>query len=845
MQNVVSNYWTIDAASLLTQFNSTPQGLTSQAALAKLSNEGPNILNAEKTIGPLRLLLRQYESPLLLVLIFGAVLSLVLKQWTDAGIIIFIVVASSFLGFYQEYKASTALAALRLRLALNTKALRDGKTVSVPASSLVKGDVIQLSAGNLVPADGVILTATDFLVSEGSLTGESMPVEKKPGVIVADAAVSLRSNSVFSGTSVRSGVADVLVVATGSQTALGDVAKSIGGSEPETEFARGVRQFGYLLIKVMIIMVLFVLIASQLMGRPLVESLLFAVALAVGITPELLPAIVTVTLATGARAMAKEGVIVRRLEALENLGSMDVLCTDKTGTLTDGTVTLASALDLNNKDSATVLQLAFLNARLETGIENPLDQAIIVAGERAGLDAAPYIKVDEIPYDFIRKRLTIVVKSPTKPKKRLFITKGSFNAVLSICANARISGKTKPLDAALKRKLLTLLDKSGKDGFRVLALATREAPLKADYTIADERDLTLIGFLLFADPPKADAQKAIASLKALGIGLKVITGDNEQVAVHVAKAIGLSVSHILSGPKITQMSDDALAVMASKTDLFVEIDPQQKERIIRALQKHGHAVGYMGDGINDAPALQAADVGISVDQAVDVARQSADIVLLKRDLDVLRLGVESGRRTFANTLKYISITTSANFGNMVSMALATPFLPFLPLLAKQILLNNFLSDLPSIAISTDNVDVKQSKRPERWNVGEVRRFMIVFGLVSSVFDGVTFALLLNVYGAGEREFQTAWFVVSLLTEIAVVFSLRTRVLAIQSMPGKMLIAVSIVVSVVALAIPYLGTITQRFGFVPLPLPIMGALLAIVLVYVGATELTKHWFYKFK
>jgi P-type Mg2+ transporter len=845
MTDLTKTFWTTDASSLLTQFKSRPSGLTSQEAAAQLSTFGPNVLNDEKNVGPLRLLLRQYESPLLLVLIFGAVLSLVLKQWTDAGIIIFIVVASSFLGFYQEYKASTALADLRLRLALTTKVLRDGKTVLLPAANLVTGDVIQLSAGNLVPADGIILTATDFLVSEGSLTGESMPVEKKPGIIAADAAISLRTNSVFSGTSVRSGVANILIVATGSQTALGDVAKSIGGTEPETEFARGVGQFGYLLIKVMIVMVFFVLIASQLMGRPIVESLLFAVALAVGITPELLPAIVTVTLSAGARAMAKEGVIVRRLEALENLGSMDVLCTDKTGTLTEGTVTLSAALDPNSKDNASVLQLAFLNARFESGIENPLDQAIIAAGEKAKLTTAPFSKVDEIPYDFIRKRLTIVVKNPAKPQSRLIITKGSFNAILSICTYATIAGKKKPLDGAMKRGILAQLEKSGKEGFRVLALATREVSLKSDYTIEDERDLTMIGFLLFADPPKADAQKAIESLKALGIRLKVITGDNEQVAVHVAKAIGLSISHILNGPKITQMNDDALSVMASKTDLFVEIDPQQKERIIRALQKHGHAVGYMGDGINDAPALQAADVGISVDQAVDVARQSADIVLLKRDLDVLRLGVESGRRTFANTLKYISITTSANFGNMVSMALATPFLPFLPLLAKQILLNNFLSDIPSIAISTDNVDVKQAKRPERWNVHEVRRFMIVFGLVSSVFDVLTFVLLLKVYGAGEQEFQTAWFVVSLLTEIAVVFSLRTRVLAWRSMPGKMLIAASLVVSMTGLAVPYLGTVTQDFGFVPLPFPVMAALLAIVLIYIATTEIAKYWFYKLK
>lgn len=843
MIDTASPYWTMPVTNLLTQFRSRPQGLTTQEADIQRAASGPNLFKDEKNIGPLQLLLRQYESPLLLVLLFGATLSLALKEWTDAAIIFLIVVASSLLGFYQEYRASTALAALRGRLALNSKLWRDGDLVTLPAASIVPGDVIRLSAGNLVPADGVILAATDFLVSEGSLTGESMPVEKRPGTSLAEVPVGQRTNCVFSGTSVRSGIADVLVVATGSKTELGGVAMSLGSAEPETEFARGVRQFGYLLIRVMIVMVFFVLIVSQLMGRPLIESLLFAVALAVGITPELLPAIVTVTLSAGARTMAKEGVIVRRLEALENLGSMDVLCTDKTGTLTEGTVTLTSALDLCGKPSASVLQLAFLNGSFETGIENPLDQAIIAAGQKASLVTSPYVKLDEIPYDFIRKRLTVVVKDPAHPKASLIITKGSFNAIMSICSTANVSGKEKPIDAKLKGILLERLERSGKDGFRVLAVASREVPLKADYGIADESDLTLEGFLLFADPPKADARQVVENLKGLGIHLKVITGDNEQVAVHVAKAIGLNVAHILNGPKITQLNDDALAVAADKADLFVEIDPQQKERIIRALQRRGHAVGYMGDGINDAPALQAADVGISVDSAVDVARQSADIVLLKQDLDVLRLGVESGRRTFANTLKYISITTCSNFGNMVSMALATPFLPFLPLLAKQILLNNFLSDIPSIAISTDNVDVKQAKRPERWNVTEVRRFMIIFGLVSSVFDGVTFLLLLKFFAAGESEFHTAWFVVSLLTEIAVVYSLRTRVFALKSRPGRTLIWASVAVSLAALTVPYLGPVTTRFGFVPLPLPVMIGLLMIVVTYLTATEITKYWFYK--
>ncbi len=839
----VTAYWAEDGAKLIARLGSSPAGLSSNDAAARLQRYGANSVGDDRSVGPWRLLVRQFESPLVLVLIFGSTLSFLLQQWTDAMIILVIVVTSALLGFYQEYKASAALAELRQRLALTAKILRDGKVVSLPASGLVPGDIIQLSAGNLVPADGIVLTATDFLVTEASLTGESMPGEKQPGAVAATASIGQRTNSVFSGTSVRSGLATVLVVATGSKTALGDVAKSIGTAEPETEFARGVRQFGYLLIKVMIIMVLFVLTISQLMGRPLIESLLFAVALAVGMTPELLPAIVTVTLAAGARTMAKEGVIVRRLEALENLGSMNVLCTDKTGTLTEGTVTLSAALDLDSKESASVRHYAYLNAAFESGIENPIDQAIVAAGQKAGLATAGYSKIDEMPYDFIRKRLTIVVKAEQDAKTHLIITKGSFKAIMAVCSKAKIAGKDKPLDEATKTRLQALLDKNGDEGFRVLAVATRNVAAQADYGIKDERDMTLVGFLLLADPPKAASQKAVANLLALGIRLKVITGDNRQVTIHVAKAIGLNITQVLTGPEIAHMKDEALAVRADQTDLFVEIDPQQKERIILALQKRGHAVGYMGDGINDAPALHAADVGISVDGAVDVARQSADIVLLRPDLDVLRLGVESGRRTFANTLKYISITTSANFGNMISMALVTPFLPFLPLFAKQILLNNFLSDIPSIAISSDNVDAEMARRPERWNVAEVKRFMIVFGLVSSVFDLVTFALLLKFYSAGQAEFQTAWFVVSLLTEIVVVFSLRTRMLAYRSRPSTPLMAATLAIFAAAVAIPYLGPLTRIFGFIPLPLPVMGALLLIVVVYILANEVAKRWFYR--
>jgi len=833
-------YWAKDAAVLVAGLKSSPHGLTTAEAASRWVSYGANGMGEENRVRPFKLLLRQFESPLVLVLVFGAVLSFALQQWTDGGIILIIVVVSAFLGFYQEYTASTALLELRQRLALSAKVLRDGVVATIVASDIVPGDVVQLSAGNLVPADGIILSATDFLVTEASLTGESMPVEKQPGPVPAETAIGQRRNCAFSGTSVRSGLATMLVVATGAQTELGDVARAIGNIEPETEFERGIRQFGYLLVKVMILMVLFVLTVSQLMGRPLIKSLLFSVALAVGITPELLPAIITVTLSAGARKMFKQGVIVRRLEALENLGSMDVLCTDKTGTLTEGAVTLVSCLDLDGKESAEVRQLAFVNSAFETGIENPIDEAIVEAGKMAGLTTGTSTKVDEIPYDFIRKRLTIVVADGAK---RRLITKGSFKAVVASCSGAMVEGKRQDLSVKLNAKLNASLDRYGDDGFRVLAVATREMGVQSDYDVKDEQDMTLVGFLLLADPPKQDARKAVADLSALGIQLKVITGDNRQVAMHVLGAIGLRVDTVLTGPEITQMNDEALAVMVDKTNLFVEIDPQQKERVILALQKAGHAVGYMGDGINDAPALHAADVGISVDTAVDVARQSADIVLLKSDLDVLRQGVESGRRTFANTLKYISITTSANFGNMISMALVTPFLPFLPLLAKQILLNNFLSDMPSMAISTDNVDAELAQKAERWNIKEVKRFMIVFGLVSSVFDLVSFAVLMRFYVAGETEFQTAWFVVSLLTEITVVFSLRTRLPFYKSKPSLPLTLITLVIAVIAIAMPYMGPVARTFDFVPLAPVVMASLLLIVLGYLAANEITKRWYYR--
>jgi len=836
-------YWSQDASTLAMALGSGPRGLTSDQAAVKLALVGPNSVDDAPRLSAFRLLLRQFESPLVLILAFAAAISLILQQWVDAAIILAIVLGSSLLSFFQEYRASTAVEELKRRLALTCRVVRDGVERAMPVSTIVPGDLVLLSAGNLIPADGLVIEAQDFLVSEASMTGESFPVEKRPGIISPDAPIAARTNAVFLGASVRSGTAKILAAKTGRRTEFGAIAARLRARPPETDFARGVRRFGYLLIRVMVVIVLFVLTVNLLLDRPVIESLLFAVALAVGLSPELLPAIISVTLSAGARAMARRGVIVRRLDAIENLGSMDILCTDKTGTLTEGAIVLSDVFDAGNRSSDEVRRLAFLNAAFETGIDNPLDAAIVAAGESAGLTTRGLTKIDEIPYDFMRRRLTIVVAEDNSPSWHLFVTKGAFSNVLDICSLLDRAGVEVPLDAGRRAELEAVFKAKGAEGFRVLAVATRQVAAKADYDRDDEREMTFRGVLVFYDPPKADAQRTIHDLNRLGIRIKVISGDNRYVTAHLAEAVGLDAKSMLTGEELATLKDEALWHLAPRTDLFVEIDPQQKERIVRALQRTGHSVGYLGDGINDAPALHAADVGISVEEAVDVARESADIILLSRDLDVLRSGVEDGRRTFANTLKYISITTSANFGNMVSMALATPLLPFLPLAAKQILLNNFLSDVPSIAISSDNVDPDRVSGPQRWSIKDIQRFMVVFGLISSVFDLLTFAVLLLVFHANEATFQTSWFMISLLTELAVVLVLRTHKPAFRSSPSRLLMWSTLAVAAATFTIPFLGALSSVFGFVPLSAYQMGAVIAIVLGYIVATEVAKAWFFQ--
>lgn len=836
----LANYWNQPIERLLTALDSSPQGLSGEEAALRLAQVGPNALKPQRDLTAWRTLASQFSSPLVLILIVAALISAVVQEWVDAAVVIVVVISSALLSFGQEFAASNAVAKLRARVTIKSNVLRDGQAQAVPSEQIVPGDIVLLSAGSLIPADGVLLEAKDFFVNQAVLTGETFPVEKSPGTTPEMATLTERTNMVFMGTSVRTGSAKVLIVQTGVESAYGQIADRLMLRPPETDFERGIRRFGFLLTQVMLLLVLIVFAANVFAHKPPVDSLLFAMALAVGLAPELLPAIVSVTLAKGAQLMATHGVIVRRLNAIENLGSMDVLCTDKTGTLTKGVVHLDGALDVKGEPSSSLLQLATLNARFQTGLSNPLDEAILQAAEAAKLDLTGLSKLDEIPYDFVRKRMSVVANGADGVAT--LICKGALDRVLEVCTTVRVADQLIDLSRQEQEVIQQRAAQWNRNGFRILGLATRTILPRLRYDQQDERDLTFCGYLIFFDPPKEDADETIAELTRLGVQLKIITGDSRAVAQHVATLVGMDSNSVLTGAELNQLHDEALWHIADKTSLFVEVDPNQKERIIGALRKMGHVVGYMGDGINDAPALHAADVGISVDSAVDVAKEAADFVLLEANLDVLTKGIVEGRKTFANTIKYIFTTTSANFGNMLSMAGASIFLPFLPLLAKQILLNNFLSDIPGMTIAGDAVDPEWIERPQRWNLPFIRNFMILFGLVSSVFDYLTFGVLLLWLNAAPDEFRTGWFIESLLTELVIALVVRTRRPFFRSTPGRWLMISTLAVALITLVIPYLP-FANLFGFVPLPPMLMVTLIGLTGLYVACAEIAKKFFYR--
>jgi len=830
-------FWSKEVNEVAQIVNSSINGMSEKNAQEILRRVGPNRIQAKEKVTPLGLFVNQFKSPIVLILIFATVVSAFLQDWVDAIIIMLIVMGSALLSFYQEYNANTAAEKLKEQVSFKSDALRDGKPASIPTDEIVPGDVVYLSAGSLIPADGLIIDARDFFVNQAVLTGETFPIEKMPGVLPESAGLSEQTNVVFMGTNVRSGNAKVLIVQTGLQTAFGQIAHRLTLRPPETEFERGIRKLGYLLTEVMFLLVFGIFFFNVFFHKPVLDSLLFSIALAVGLTPQLLPAIININLSKGSQEMAKNGVIVRRLESIENFGSMDILCTDKTGTLTQGVVQLDGALDVNGGPSEQVSLYAYLNAKMQTGLPNPLDEAIV---SKRAIGADEYFKVDEIPYDFIRKRLTVVIARNSISHE--LVTKGALENILAACSRVKIGDEEKNLDDAIQTGIMGRYAAWSAQGYRVLGVSIKSVSShEHSFSKKDETDMAFAGFLLFFDPPKEGVQETIQALAKLGVQLKVITGDNKLVAHHTGQVVGLGTAKVLTGSELAELRDEALWHAVEETTIFAEVDPNQKERIILALKKRGHVVGYMGDGINDAPSLHSADVGISVANAVDVAKEAADLVLLKQDLDVLREGIVQGRKTFANTLKYVFMAVSANFGNMFSMAGASLFLPFLPMLPKQILLINFLTDLPEMTIASDYVDDVMVERPHRMDINFIRQFMLIFGPLSSIFDFATFGVLLWLMKASEQSFQTGWLIESILSAGVVVFAVRTRLPFSHSRPSRVMLAVTAVVMLVTLWLPY-SPLATVLDFVPLPLPDLMVILGIVIAYFISAEFAKRWFY---
>jgi len=829
-------FWSVSATESLGKFQTTVTGLTSDEAKKRLNDYGANRLKPLRRSNVFTLLIGQFKSPIILILLFATILSLFLHNIVDASIILAIVIISGILGFWQENSASNAVEKLLAMVQITAAVFRDGNEKEIPVEDVVPGDMVKLNAGDIIPGDCLLIESKDLFVDEAMLTGETYPVEKDVSVLPADTALSKRTNALWMGTHIVSGNAKALITLTGKNTEFGKVSERLKLKPQETEFEHGIRRFGYFLGEVTLILVVLIFAINVYLHRPVLESFLFSLALAVGLTPQLLPAIISINLAHGAKKMAEKKVIVKRLASIENFGSMNVICSDKTGTLTEGTVQVESALDIDGVANDKVFLFAYMNAFYQTGFTNPIDEAIL---KYRKIDLSGYSKHDEIPYDFLRKRLSISV---AKNNDHTMLTKGALANILDVCTTAETKDGNIVDIASLKDNIQKHFEEFSNSGFRTLGIAYRNMPSGSLINKGDEKEMTFLGFLTLFDPPKENIIETIAKLKNLGVSLKIITGDNHLVAASISKKMGLSDTKIISGTEIRQMSDAALLSHVGSTDVFAEIEPNQKERIIIAMRKAGNVVGYMGDGINDASALHAADVGISVDTAADVAKEAADIVLLEKDLGVLIDGVREGRTTFANTLKYVFMATSANFGNMFSMAGVSLFIPFLPLLPKQILLTNLMTDFPEMTIATDSVDEQMIDYPRRWDIKAIRKFMITFGLVSSVFDYLTFGLLLLILHANEDQFRTGWFLESVISASMIVLVIRSRKPFFRSRPGKYLLIATLSIAVITLVFPFtpLGKI---FGFSPLTFSTYLLLLLIVVLYILMAEITKRIFYK--
>jgi len=825
---------------LFASLKTSESGLTSQEVENRLKIYGYNELAKRKKRTGVVEFLFHLRNPLIFILLLAGLISGFVGDVVGASIIFSIVIISVVLDVYQESRAEKAAEMLKEKVATTATVLRDGVKKEVKLSEIVSGDIVYLSAGDIVPADARALTAKDLFVNQSALTGESFPVEKTAEPLKAKgAAITEWDNFLFLGTSVVSGTATAVVVKTGSSTEYGKIAKRLVAREPETEFERGLRRFGFLMMEITLFLVLFVFFINAFFKRPVLESLLFAVALAVGLTPELLPMIMSINLSKGALAMSKKGVIVKRLASIQNFGNMDVLCTDKTGTLTENKITLVLHVDMEGNDDEKVLLYSFLNSYYETGLKSPLDDAILSYKE---IDVKDYQKIDEVPFDFTRRRVSVVVENE---RQRFLIAKGAPEEIIQVCSYCELGDRTFDLTSELQKKIEQKYYDLSSEGFRVLGVSYKKVREKKQvYSVNDESEMLFLGFVAFMDPPKETAKESLWQLSRDGVELKILTGDNELVTRKTCEQLGFKIKGVVLGNEIAQMQDDALTRIVGEANIFARVTPAQKDRIMNALKNNGHVVGFLGDGINDAPSLRTADVGISVENAVDVAKESADIILLQKRLRVLHDGVLEGRKTFGNTMKYINMGTSSNFGNMFSVAGASLFLPFLPMLPTQILLNNLLYDLSESTIPTDNVDPEYVEKPKRLDISYIRRFMVFLGPISSIFDFLTFYIMLFVFDAFKDPplLQTAWFIESLCTQTLVVFVIRTRKTPFfKSKPSRFLLFSSLSVVGFALIIPFIPELGKLFGFVAPPLHFYVILAGLIGAYLILVEIVKKWF----
>ncbi len=838
----------LELKDLLEKYSSSLDGLNDKQVEELEEQYGKNIVVNEKKQSMFLKLLLTFKDPLVILLLILALVSFLTKDYTAMYIILFMLLVGSSITFFQEIKADSAAEKLAKMVSVTSTVVRNNSEIEIPLSDIVPGDIVKLSAGDMIPADIRIITAKDLFINQSTLTGESAPVEKFQAIDNESTNSLELKNICYLGSNVLSGTAIGIVLITGTNTFFGSIAKSLSKKERLTTFDKGIKDFTWLMIKFIVIMVPLVFLINGIAKNDWLSAFLFAMAVAVGLTPEMMPMIVSVNLSKGAISMSKKKVIVKKLPSIQNFGAMDVLCTDKTGTITQGKIILEKHLDLEGKSSSKVLQYAYLNSYYHTGLKNMTDTAILEHNESNTLKNLlnKYKKIDEIPFDFVRKKMSVIIESHNG--NNILICKGSYEEIMKSCDRVEINDYILSLKDTNQDKVLKMIQDLNNEGFREIALAYKEmkdAPDLPVYNVKDESNLILLGFLFFFDPPKETAKEAIEKLHELGVDMKILTGDNEMVTAYICKQVGFNVTNMLVGSQIDNMDEKELYEASNTTNIFARLSPNQKERIIRALQDNGHTLGFLGDGINDAPALKAADIGISVDTAVDIAKESSDIILLDNNLLVLEEGVIEGRKVFGNINKYIKMAASSNFGNMFAVLGASIFLPFLPMLPIQLLVNNILYDFSQIAIPTDRVDSEWLKKPRKWEMNNIKKYILLFGPLSSIFDFILFFILMQFYDVANNPslFHTAWFIESVITQTLIIHIIRTnKIPFIQSRSSTPLLVSSILIVISAIFLIY-SPLSKTLGFILLPTSYWFVLIGIVLSYLVVTQLAKSWFNK--